>query len=87
MGRRLMRSGSIQRAGPPVYPKIGPGWGRPSVPTCEEKGAKGWRIIGVPTLEDSVPSPGQQNTNKTNKKDIPTTRGLQVPQKGAGEKE
>ena len=27
-------------------------------------------------------SPGQQNTNKTNKKDIPTTRGLQVPQKG-----
>ena len=82
-----MRSGSIQRTAPPVYPKIGPGWGRPFVPICEEKGAKGWRITGVPPWKTPSRSLGQQNTNKTNKKDIPTTRGLQVPQKGAGEKE
>ena len=56
-----MRSGSIQRTAPPVYPKIGPRWGRPSVPTCEEKGAKGWRITGVPPWKTPSRSPGQQN--------------------------
>ena len=52
-----------------------------------KKKAKGWRITGVPPWKTPSRSPGQQYANKTNKKDIPTTRGLQVPQKGAGEKE
>ena len=82
-----MRSDSLQRTAPPEYPKIGPGWGRPSVPTCEEKGEKGWRITGVPPLEDSVPESWTTKRKQNKQERHPHHKGPASPPKGAGEKE
>ena len=82
-----MGSGSIQRTAPPVYPKIGPGWGRPSVPTCEEKGAKGWRITGGPPLKDSVPETWTTKHKQNKQEKHPHHKGLASSPKRAGEKE
>ena len=63
-----MRSDSIQRTAPPVSPNIGPGWGRPSAPTCGEKGQKGMAHYRCPPLEDSVPE-SRTTKHKQNKQE------------------
>ena len=56
-----MRSDSIQGTAPPDYPKIGPGWGRPSVPTCLGKEQRDGALQASPPWKTPSRSPGQQN--------------------------
>ena len=70
-----------------VMPKLGLDGGAHLSPPVKKKEQRDGALQASPPWKTPSRSPGQQNTNKTNKKDIPTTRGLQGPQKGAGEKE
>ena len=56
-----MRSGSLQRTVPPDYPQNGPGWGRPSAPTCLGKEQRDGALQASPPWKTPSRSPGQQN--------------------------
>ena len=62
-------------------------WAWMGAPICPHL----WRKRAKGMAHYRRPPPGRLRPgvldNKTNKRDIPTTRGLQIPQKGAGERE
>ena len=70
-----------------LSPKLGLDGDAHLSPPVKKKEQRDGALQASPPWKTPSRSPGQQNTNKINEEDIPTTRGLQGPQKGAGEKE